>query len=280
MTATYDFKSIERASREYLDSLLDGEQEAFWTGLKSIDDSLGGLAKGELCIVGGRPSHGKSMFALNWLYNVASASINCLMISEEMSAAALAQRAISFATDIPRDKWRDKYDDVYQQALRFWEGRGRVQLVESVGSVGNAVDAIAQAVEYSGVEFVVVDYLQLLNGTGSSRYEQISNVSSELKRAAVRHNIAVVALAQLGRELERRDNVPRLRDLKDSGQIEQDADQVIFVQWPLRSDPSHKPFDEYRIYCGKNRNRQSGRASFRFGLSRVGRCLSSCPGRT
>jgi len=187
-----------------------------------------------------------------------------------MSASALAQRTICYATDVQREKWKEKWDAVYKHAIEFWESRGRVAIVESVGSVTNAVAVIEQAVVYSGIEFAVVDYLQLLHGVGGTRYEQVTYVSSELKRCAVRNNIALVCLAQLGRELEKRDNVPRLRDLKDSGQIEQDADQVIFVQWPLRSDPSHKPFDQYRIYCAKNRNRaiKSSMVELRFQPSR------------
>lgn len=252
---TFKFSSLERASREYLDSLLDGQEEPFFTGLKSIDDSMGGLMKGELCIVGGRPSHGKSMFALNWLFDVSAAGVNTMMVSEEMGPAALAQRSLAFATDVPQNRWRDEYDNLYEQSSQFWEKRGRVVVVESLGSVANTTAAIAQAVEYSGVEFVVVDYLQLLKGRGSSRYEQISDVSTELKHTAVKHNIAMVVLAQLNRNVETRDNIPKLRDLKDSGQIEQDADQIMFVQWPLKNDPSHKPFNEYRVFCAKNRNR-------------------------
>jgi replicative DNA helicase len=121
--------------------------------------------------------------------------------------------------------------------------------------VERAVAAIEHAVKYSGVEFVVVDYLQLLKGSGGTKYEQVSSVSTELKHAAVKHNVAIVVLAQLGREIEKRDNIPRLYDLKDSGQIEQDADQVMFVQWPLKNDPSHRPINEYRVFCAKNRNR-------------------------
>lgn len=257
---TFKFSSLERASREYLDSLLDGQVEPFLTGLRSIDDSMGGLMKGELCIIGGRPSHGKSMFALNWLFNVSSSSVNTMLISEEMGQAALAQRVLAFITNTPRDRWKDSYDSLYAKSSQFWENRGKVVVVESVRSIEKAVSAIAQAVEYSGVEFVVVDYLQLLKGRGSSRYEQISHVSTEMKHAAVKHDIAMVVLAQLGRDIEKRDNVPRLYDLKDSGQIEQDADQVMFVQWPLRNDPSHRPFDEYRVFCAKNRNRETKEA--------------------
>ena len=252
---TFKFSTIERASREYLDSLIDGQESPFFTGLPSVDKSMGGLMKGEICIVGGRPSHGKSMFALNWLYHVAGESVNCLMVSEEMSQQAIAMRALSFVGQIEPAQWKDNYDEMYTASADFWRKRGKVQIVEAVRSVERAVAAIAHAVEYSGTEFIVVDYLQLLKSVGGSRYEQISNVSTELKHAAVHHNVAIVVLAQLGREIEKRDNIPRLFDLKDSGQIEQDADQVMFVQWPQRNNPSHKPFNEYRVFCAKNRNR-------------------------
>lgn len=253
---TFEFTTIQKASMEYLDALQDGnKQQTFYTGIKSLDASMGGLKRGELCVVGGRPSHGKSMFALQWLHEVASTGVNSLVISEEMSAQAIAERSMLGILPYQQDKWREKYDDAYTILEEYWSHRGKIQIVTSVGNVTSAASVIAQAVAYSGVEFVVIDYIQLLKGFGQTKYEQVSDVSMRIKSAAVERNVAIVALAQLGRSVESRDNIPKLRDLKDSGQIEQDADQVMFVQWPLKIDPSHKPYNEYRIYCAKNRNR-------------------------
>jgi replicative DNA helicase len=132
--------------------------------------------------------------------------------------------------------------------------------------VRHVANAIGQAATTKGVKFVVVDYLQLLRGHGQSRYEQITDVSMALKAAAVQYNVALVVLAQLSREVEKAEGyVPEMHHLKDSGQIEQDADVVFCLQWPLmheahnkqkkRRDDARVDPHEYRVFARKNRNR-------------------------
>lgn len=252
---TFDFTTLERCGYSYLDKLLDdGEHKSYESGIVSLDQNMGGLRRGEVCILGGRTSQGKSLVALQWLYHVALSS-PCLMISEEMSRSSLAERLIAHTCGLTRDELeREHYDSTFESIRSFWQERQRCHVVNGAGTVGRAVAAIEHAAKYCGVEFVVIDYLQLLRGLGTGRYEQICHVSQSLKCAAVANNVAMVALAQVGRDMERRDNVPRLSDLKDCGQIEQDADQVVIVQWPLKSNPSHQPPKEYRLFCLKNRN--------------------------
>lgn len=257
-TTTFDFTTIQRITQEFLDKILDGTLgPTYLTGIPSLDNSVRGLRRGEMCVVGGRPSHGKSMLALQWAYNVAATCKNVLFISEEMGKEALAVRSLAFVNGLRDDEVnRGNYAQVADEQMDFWANKGKVVTLVSTGSVRKTTMAIEQAVKYLNVEMVFVDYLQLLSGPGGSTYERVTFVSRELKAAAVKNDIALVAMAQLARGLETRDNTPRLSDLKDSGQIEQDADQVLFVQWPLKSDPKYKPFDEYRVYCAKNRNRE------------------------
>lgn len=255
VSKAFDFTTLQQCAYEYLDTLLDDDQhKGYQSGIQSLDRNMGGLRRGEVCILGGRTSQGKSMVALQWMYNVAMTGTPCLMISEEMSRRSLGERLISYVTSLSRQEIEKRhYDDAFNETRKFWEARAKCHVVNGVGTSGRAVEAIEHAVKYFGVEFVVVDYLQLLRGLGQTRYEQITHVSQSLKCAAVQNNVAMIALAQVGRDMERRDNVPRLSDLKESGQIEQDADQVVIVQWPHKSDPS-KPAHEYRLYCLKNRN--------------------------
>lgn len=255
VSKAFDFTTLQQCAYEFLDTLLDEEQHhGYKSGIASLDTNMGGLRRGEVCILGGRTSQGKSLVALQWMYHVALSGAPCLMISEEMSRRSLGERLIAYVTSLSRDEIQKKhYDDAFNETRKFWEARSKCHVVNGVGTSGRAVEAIEHAVKYFGVEFVVVDYLQLLRGLGQTRYEQITHVSQSLKCAAVQNNVAMVALAQVGRDMERRDNIPRLSDLKESGQIEQDADQVVIVQWPHKSDPS-KPAREYRLYCLKNRN--------------------------
>ena len=106
-----------------------------------------------------------------------------------------------------------------------------------------------------GVGVVFVDYVQLLQAPGKSRYEQTTNASIAIRQLATRHNVAIIALAQLNRQIEMRTKyVPNLSDLRDTGQFEQDADVIIFDVWPHKIDSS-QPKNYYQFFVGKNRNR-------------------------
>ena len=106
------------------------------------------------------------------------------------------------------------------------------------------------------IQCAIVDYLQLLRTTGKSKYEQVTNASMMLKEVTKRHNLVTLLLCQLSRAIESRPKyMPTMADLKDSGQIEQDADVILFFVWPNKID-SKEPPHEYRVYVAKNRNRE------------------------
>ncbi len=128
-------------------------------------------------------------------------------------------------------------------------------LLNGCGTIERVEEIIDQFVSLHGVGIVAVDYLQLLTSRqGSDRYEVVTEISRRIKRCAGRNRIPILALCQLNREVEKRtDNEPKLSDLRESGQIEQDADLVLFTQWPHKFDTSMPPH-MYRIYCAKRRN--------------------------
>jgi len=104
----------------------------------------------------------------------------------------------------------------------------------------------------------VVDYAQLLQTTGRSRYEEITNISIGLRRMSRELDITMMVVCQLGRAIEERPKfIPRLSDLKDSGQLEQDADVILFLVWPARNDPQTQDPYRFQVFCAKNRNRQT-----------------------
>lgn len=215
----------------------------------------GGVAPGEVAIVGARPSHGKTMFGLQWCYAVAAAGHPCLIISEEMTVRLLAQRATQTATTIDERDWSERADDVFEDVTAFFKPRRPIIAAEGCRTAERAAQAITEARTHHGIRFAVVDYIQLLRGNGMGRYEQVSDCSMVLKAAAVENNVALVVLAQLNRECEKRPEfLPKLQDLKDSGQIEQDADVVLFLVWPWKIDAKNHP-SIFRVLGAKNRNR-------------------------
>lgn len=241
-----------------MNAIKDDPVLLYATGIDSVDEILGGgIARGEMCVVGARPSHGKTLFLLQWCYEAAYQKHQCLFISEEMTKEAIASRAIQFASSIPGDQWLDRWDRVFDDAVAFFDLRRPILLTDACRTVENAVQAIGEAAQHHGVRFVCVDYLQKLRGRGGNEYERLSDVSDQLKAAALEHDVALVVAAQLNRESEKRDKfLPKLYDLKGCGGIEQDADVVLFPIWPWKINPEGDADPKaYRMFCGKNRNR-------------------------
>jgi KaiC/GvpD/RAD55 family RecA-like ATPase len=241
------------AIHRFIDSI-GSEKPHIRSGLKELDDSIDGVSPGEMCVIAARPSHGKTAFGLQWLDCAALNQIPCLFISEEMSQAELSKRALLRISDLDADRWYDAKRFLHDAADKYHKPRANIFGVESCQSVEEAERVIDQHCAIHGVRLVAVDYLQLLDGKGSSRYENVTDISKRLKQAALRNQCAVLALCQLNREIERRpDSTPKMSDLRESGQIEQDADTILFLEWPFRSHSNEDP-EKYNVWCTKRRN--------------------------
>ncbi len=241
---------------DIIGNLSKGESTTFFWGIDAIDSMIGGTAAGELIVIGGRPSHGKSMVGLQWLDCASERGIPGLMISEEMSASSLAARSLSSITTLTKHEWKDNVDRLFFDVRQHFTGRAPILIAEKCSTAAKAERAIAQAVQSHNIRIVVIDYAQLLHGDGDTKEQRIADVSSRMKAAAMRYDIVVLLLAQLNRQIEGRDNPsPQLSDLRDSGGIENDADVAIFPFWPFKFDDTYEDPNEYRIYCRKNRNR-------------------------
>lgn len=229
-------------------------------GLPGVDSAIGGgVLPSEMIIIAGRPSHGKSVAGMQAIDTLAK-SVPCLVLSEEMSYRQLASRATCGITDIHSGLWKQNCEAVRFSARSHYQQREPIYIVESSGTVDQAIKTIELCVEQHKIGAVMVDYMQLLRGTGSSRYEQVSDVSTKLKQAAVRLNLVLIAVCQLNRSVETRGNsrettTPRMSDLRDSGQLEQDTDVILFVEWLWRTSPAGHGKEDYRINIAKNRNR-------------------------
>lgn len=239
------------------------------TGLTQVDTLLGGLHNSDLLILAGRPSMGKTALAVNMAFNAAlryaetggKEGAQVGIFSLEMSADQLATRILSEQSGISGDAIR-KGNIRQEDFRRFVEASQRMAQVplhidDTPALSISAVRTRARRLQrQKGLGMLVIDYLQLLQGTGSrqsteNRVNEISEITRGLKALAKELHIPVLALSQLSRAVEQRDDKrPQLADLRESGSIEQDADAVMFVYRPEyyleRLKPEDMGSDKYR----------------------------------
>lgn len=244
------------ATRKYIETLKAGKTELIELGLADVDSAIaGGVEAGEMIVLAARPSHGKSAIALQCVHTWTAAGRPCLVISEEMSARALGKRALQFISDEPEEHWRHSTAILTKDVDYYAEKRAPAIIAESCGSTTAAVEQIEKAIEQHKIQCVVVDYAQILSGYGKTRYEQITATSIALKQIAAKHNLVLLLLCQLSREIEKRNKfTPVMSDIKDTGQLEQDADVILFSVWPHKINSS-EPWDKFMFFVAKNRNR-------------------------
>ena len=232
----------------------DGKLSGTATGLRDLDVKMGGLQRSDLIIVAGRPGMGKTALATNIAYNVAKAhraelqadgtkkSVNggivgffsCEMSAEQLATRILAeQTGVSSSlirrggiTQVEFDKIRD-YTIELQHLPLFVDETGGL-------SISQLTARARRLKRQKGLDLIVVDYIQLLQGSGKrgndNRVQEVTEITTSLKALAKELNIPVIALSQLSRQVESRDDKhPQLSDLRESGSIEQDADVVLFV---------------------------------------------------
>lgn len=256
------------------DELIDG----FGKGIEGVtcgvipelDELLGPMRPKQLVIGAGRPGMGKTALALSYSLGAARKGHGVMFVSLEMSSVELAARmaadlCFNGRDSVPYNVIRDGNPNDWQ-ARKVAEAGSYMrslpfQVVDagslSVGRLNMLIRRHARRMEAAGhkLELVVVDYLQLLSpdSKGKSNYEAVSEISRALKAMAKDHGIAIFALAQLSRTVESRpDKHPQLSDLRDSGQIEQDADAVLFLlrleyylrqQEPIEGDPKRAEWE-------------------------------------
>ncbi len=246
------------------------------TGLKSLDRQTTGFHKSDLVIVAARPSVGKTAFALTIAKNMAvKFNIPTGIFSLEMSKEQLAQRLLCSEARVDLHKLRTGYlsNEEWKRLTVAASNLYKANLVvdDEPSLDPRALRAKARRMkrEYN-IDVIFIDYLQLMHTRGrtaESRQQEISEISRSLKLLARELDIVVVALSQLSRAVEtREDKRPRLSDLRESGAIEQDADTVIFIyreEYYKKSDKIHEPH-EAEIIIGKQRNGPIGTVTLMF----------------
>lgn len=233
------------------------------TGFPRLDELTAGLQRSDFIIVAGRPSMGKTAFALNVAQHVAVRERRpTLIFSLEMSRDQLVQRLLCSEARVDSHRVRTghlgagDWDRIVHAAGRLAEAPLFIDDTASLSVLEARAKARRIRAEH-GLELVVIDYLQLMQGRSraENRQQEISEISRSLKALAKELDLPVVALSQLSRAVEvRGESVPRLSDLRESGALEQDADVIMFLHRPgaYREDPAEENVTELRI--GKQRN--------------------------
>lgn len=224
--------------------------------MKLLDDHLDGFQEGEFSIIAARPSIGKSAFALHCLLTAAQAGFSGAFLSLEMGQGQITDRLHSTLSGIPLWKIR--------KGLLSQEDWGKITPASNTlhslpvrfsfdrRNLKDVISTIISLVENHGVKIIFLDYLQRVVADGpQNREREISLISGEMKALATSLKVPVVALSQLSRAPEKReDKRPALADLRDSGSLEQDADNVILLYRPAMDEP--KGEIEFIIAKGRN----------------------------
>lgn len=257
------------AAKVYQESLKT-KRDLISTGIPDLDYAIGGgYDLGELIVLAARPSHGKSAVALQMVHSATEQDLPTFVLSQEMSIRSIGKRVIQFVSKTPEEHWRSSEDTVNDQLKSHFSKRADAYLVETLESTDRAIEEIEKAIDENDVKLVVIDYAQLLNSKGNGRYEQVTNTSMAFRHLATRKNVAIILLCQLNRQIEGRNKfVPVMSDLRESGQIEQDADVILFLVWPHRIDSTNPP-KQYCVFVAKNRNRAINQAALRMEFNPV-----------
>jgi replicative DNA helicase len=295
--------AVEMAAHAYQ---RDGKLSGLATGLRDLDRMMGGLQKSDLVILAGRPGMGKTALATNLAYNVAKAweggvradgrieSTNGGIVgffSLEMSAEQLATRIISEQSEIASYRIRrgeiepSDFDRIAETAREMEQIP--LYIDETGGlSIAQLAARARRLKRQRGLDLLVIDYIQLLQGSSrraaEGRVQEVTEITTSLKALAKELSIPILALSQLSRQVENRDDKrPQLSDLRESGSIEQDADVVMFVfreEYYLRNKEPRPGSDEYfkwqaemeavhgraEVIIGKQRHGPTGTVALQF----------------
>jgi replicative DNA helicase len=270
-------RSILDATIQHIETLYHRKEHVTGlpTGFADLDRLTAGLQKGDFVIIAGRPSMGKTAFALNIAEHVSvEARRPTLIFSLEMSREQLVQRLLCAEARVDSHRVRTGFLEAGDWR-RIAAGADRLSeaplFIDDTATL-SALEARAKARRVKaehGLDLVVIDYLQLMQGRlrAENRQQEISEISRSLKALAKELEVPVVALSQLSRAIEARgDSSPRLSDLRESGALEQDADVIVFLHRPglYKDNPPDAEKNLTDVIIGKQRNGPTDRVQLVF----------------
>ncbi|NQY74361.1 MAG: replicative DNA helicase [Candidatus Margulisbacteria bacterium] len=269
-------KSLDTILAEVREKVISPDSDkGIGTGFRDLSKFISGFKPSDLVILAARPSVGKTAFALNFAMNAAKKNVPVLFFSLEMSSEQLGSRMLSYDTRIDSQKFQN--NDISEKDLNdIDKSIGKLSKlplhIEETGSLTmTEMRAITrQMVAKNGIKMIIIDYLQLMRSAQrkvESRFQEVSEIVRDLKAFAKEMNISIIALSQLSRSLEQRsDKRPQLSDLRETGEIEQTSDIVMFlhrddyfetaeIQSPIKN------YSEVEVIISKHRNGPTGKVN-------------------
>ncbi|MEO8632368.1 MAG: replicative DNA helicase [Chloroflexota bacterium] len=262
-----DVVPLEIALRRFADQISarsDDQQQGVPTGFEHLDAKTGGFQPSDLIIIGGRPGLGKTSLALNIVWHAAvAAGKTCAVFSLEMTELQVVQRLISMTAEIDGNRMRrGRLSEKEFEAINFASNQlQRAPIFIEESSRLTVTDILAKSRRLQadrGLDLVIVDYLQLIEGAGGNdegRVQEVAVITRALKSIARELEVPLVAISQLSRQIETRGTEPMLSDLRESGAIEADADLVLFL-W--QKDRKDRDESVVRLKLAKHRNGPTG----------------------
>ena len=292
-----DFKSVLASATNQINEAYNrkGKLSGVDTGFSGLNRQLGGLNKSDLLVLAGRPAMGKTALATNIGFNAAKSSKlekneSILIFSLEMSAEQLAQRILAEQSTIDSHKLRsgDLNETEFSKLVSTQNDILNLPFFiddTPAISVGQIASRARRLKRTHGLSLIIIDYIQLIQGSKASeaqgRVQEVSNITRGLKSLAKELNVPILALSQLSRAVEQReDKRPILADLRESGSIEQDADVVMFVyreeyyldksEPTQRDNENQESFNERFLKWQDRRNMAEGKAEIIISKQRHG----------
>jgi len=267
------FKEVLKSVFEMIDRGREGAVSGLGTGFKDLDELTSGLQNSELIIVAGRPSMGKTSFALNIVQYVGvKLGLPVVIFSLEMSKEQLVRNLLCSHAQLDSHRLRQGRLS-HDERAKLLDAAGVLQekpifIDDSAALNTFEIRAKVRRLKRSnGLRLAVIDYLQLMQGSEhiDSREQQIAAISRSLKGLAREMQIPIIAVAQLNRQAEQRDDhKPRMADLRESGSLEQDADVVLLLHRPAYYMDSQTEDDSAELIIAKQRNGPTGKVNLTF----------------
>src|SRR5690606_22579401 len=245
-------------AHQYADAVATEQETIIGTGIKGLDDSVQGIGLGELGIISARPNQAKTAMLMQWMDYAALCGFPTLLISLEMSSRENSRRVLLTVGEMQPEEWSTEQGNkaLHERLQNHYRQRAPMYFIEGAEHIDRIEAVIDQYVNDYGVKMVGLDYAGLVQfDRRRSEYENQTEITKRLKKAARRHDIALVSLVQINRGYEK-GKALKLSDLKGSGEIEASADLIFLNRWPWKESQRGVQRSQYEVNIAKSRNRK------------------------
>lgn len=255
----------------------DNSSPIIKTDFTNLDNLIDGIEMNQLNIIAARPSMGKTTFALQMAMNIQTDDTEVIFCSAETTEKVVTRRILSNLSGVPLNKFKNPtalmtIDDIDKvtSAIGLYSNMN-INIIDDAAFTPNKIRSLVQGMNDDTDKIVFIDYMQLMSSDSrkQNRYEEVSEISRELKILSNEiPNLTIIALSQLSRAVEtRNDKRPNMSDLRESGQIEQDANMVMFLyrdDYYNRDEDTDDNISEVEVIVGKNKDGPQGIATVTF----------------